>query len=419
MRATSGSVSAAFQSVRLALGDGLGGLVASTQKPYWTADYFSDARFQHTRPIDGAVGEEGIVAICGTPLIVESEFVGVLFAANRTARPFTREEVGLLGNLATLAAVTLVQTRALADAENAVRALQGPRNGAPVCRRCREGWPRRTTASPPSSSMAAGSTSITHAVAELLGGWAVLVDEVGSVRSATGPAPDIIEGPDSRSSAQGKRSGWTHRPRRQRLRRADQRRPRAARHSFRRRRRRPRRLGLPHGGARGHGDGARAALRAQRRRCPAVGPEPGHLRSHRAPGQRRRARPARSGVGLRPPHRVLVLVLRGEDRAANRALVMSASTATGEGHSSARTTDTSSRSSRDRSRRAREVGCGGSVGGRPVTVAGVGPMTGVDGIPAAHEEAPDGKSPDRAGSPWPRGGRHAARLRRPHRRLRP
>ena len=123
MRATDGSVSAAFQSVRLALGAGLGGLVASTRKPYWTADYWSDDRFRHTSEIDGAVGEEGIVAICGTPLIVESHFVGVLFAANRSSRPFTREEVALLGNLATLAAVTLVQTRALSDAETALAAL--------------------------------------------------------------------------------------------------------------------------------------------------------------------------------------------------------------------------------------------------------------------------------------------------------
>ena len=140
MRATDGSVSAAFQSVRLALGAGLGGLVASTRKPYWTADYRADDRFQHTSEIDGAVGEEGIVAICGTPLIVGGTFVGVLFAANRTSRPFTREEVGLLGNLATLAAVTLVQTRALADAEDALRQLsERPRHGAAVRGRRREG----------------------------------------------------------------------------------------------------------------------------------------------------------------------------------------------------------------------------------------------------------------------------------------
>src|SRR3954468_12636100 len=61
MRATDGSVSARFQSVRLSLGDGLGGLVASTHKPYWTADYWADERFRHTNAIDGAVGEEGII----------------------------------------------------------------------------------------------------------------------------------------------------------------------------------------------------------------------------------------------------------------------------------------------------------------------------------------------------------------------
>ncbi len=59
MRATDGSVSAAFQQLRLPLGAGLGGLVAETYKPYWTADYPSDHRFRHTSPIDTAVGEEG------------------------------------------------------------------------------------------------------------------------------------------------------------------------------------------------------------------------------------------------------------------------------------------------------------------------------------------------------------------------
>ena len=115
MRATDGSVSAAFQQLRLPLGAGLGGLVAETHKPYWTADYPSDHRFRHTSPIDSAVGEEGLVAILGTPLIVDGAFVGVLFASNRTARPFSRDEVSLLGSLAALAAVTIVQVRAAAE----------------------------------------------------------------------------------------------------------------------------------------------------------------------------------------------------------------------------------------------------------------------------------------------------------------
>src|SRR3954453_19106218 len=125
MRATDGSVSARFQSVRLSLGDGLGGLVASTHRPYWTADYFADKRFAHTGTIGTAVGDEGLVAICGTPLLVDAEFVGVLFAANRTARPFAPEEVALLGSLAALAAVSLVQTRQLADTAAALDALRG------------------------------------------------------------------------------------------------------------------------------------------------------------------------------------------------------------------------------------------------------------------------------------------------------
>ncbi len=190
MRATSGSVSATFQSVRLALGDGLGGLVASTRKPYWTADYAADSRFAHTRAIDGAVGEEGIIAICGTPLIVGDHFVGVLFAANRSPRPFTRDEVVLLGNLATLAAVTLVQTRARADAEAAFEQLSAAHE---TVRAYAAGVEKAAAAHDRFASLVldgGGVDDITHALGELLGGWAVLLDEAGARRSAYGPAPD-------------------------------------------------------------------------------------------------------------------------------------------------------------------------------------------------------------------------------------
>ena len=190
MRATDGSVSATFQSVRLALGAGLGGLVASTHKPYWTADYWADERFRHTSAIDGAVGEEGIIAICGTPLIVESHFVGVLFAANRSSRPFTREEVALLGNLATLAAVTLVQTRALADAENALAALSDAHE---TVRQYAEGVEKAAAAHDRFATLVLGGGGVddlTHGLCELLGGWAVLVDENGNRHSAAGPAPE-------------------------------------------------------------------------------------------------------------------------------------------------------------------------------------------------------------------------------------
>lgn len=44
MRVTEGSVAARFQQLRLGMGEGLGGLVAQTARPYVTDDYFKDAR---------------------------------------------------------------------------------------------------------------------------------------------------------------------------------------------------------------------------------------------------------------------------------------------------------------------------------------------------------------------------------------
>jgi hypothetical protein len=175
MRATDGSVSAAFQSLRLSAGDGLGGLVASTHKPYWSADYPNDKRFQHTGAIDNAVGDEGLVSICGTPLIVEDEFVGVLFAANRSPRPFAPDQVALLGSLAALAAVSIVQTR---SAEEVRRHIAGVERAAAAHDRFAE------------LVLAGGGVDdITKALGDLLGGWVVFVDSEGEAISSHGPAP--------------------------------------------------------------------------------------------------------------------------------------------------------------------------------------------------------------------------------------
>ncbi len=189
MRATDGSISAAFQSVRLALGDGLGGLAASTRKAYWTADYFADRRFQHTGPIDSAVSEEGIVAICGTPLIVEDNFVGVLFAANRSPRPFSHDEVALLTSLAALAAVTIVQVRALRETEQALAALSEAHD---TVSRHTAGVERAAAAHDRFADLVlagGGADDITHALGDLLGGWVVLLDDNGVRRSESGAAP--------------------------------------------------------------------------------------------------------------------------------------------------------------------------------------------------------------------------------------
>jgi len=119
MRVTDGSVSARFQQLRLPMGGGLGGLVAQNATPYVTANYREDARFRHLTEIDAAVAEEGIVAIAGVPVRLGSRILGVLFAANRSARPFSREEVTLLGSLAAHAAVAIDNARLYTAAQQA------------------------------------------------------------------------------------------------------------------------------------------------------------------------------------------------------------------------------------------------------------------------------------------------------------
>ncbi|KAA9375314.1 GAF domain-containing protein [Microbispora cellulosiformans] len=125
MRVTDGSISADFRRLRLAMGAGLGGLVAQTGTPYNTADYFADPRFRHTTTIDGAVHEEGLVAILGVPLRLGTQVIGVLFAANRSARPFAQEEVALLCSLAAHAAVAIDTARLLQETRAALAELSG------------------------------------------------------------------------------------------------------------------------------------------------------------------------------------------------------------------------------------------------------------------------------------------------------
>ncbi|MFG3100933.1 helix-turn-helix domain-containing protein [Streptomyces sp. NPDC048182] len=124
MRVTEGSVAARFQQLRLGMGEGLGGLVAQTARPYVTDDYFADARFQHTRAIDAGVRDEGLVAILGVPLTLGHHVIGVLFAADRRARVFEREQIALLGSFAALAAAALDAANLLAETRSALAGLE-------------------------------------------------------------------------------------------------------------------------------------------------------------------------------------------------------------------------------------------------------------------------------------------------------
>ncbi|MEU2424389.1 GAF domain-containing protein [Streptomyces sp. NPDC007851] len=124
MRVTEGSVAARFQQLRLGMGEGLGGLVAQTARPYVTDDYFKDSRFQHTLTIDAGVRDEGLVAILGVPLMLGAHVIGVLFAADRRARVFEREQIALLGSFAALAAAAIDTANLLTETRSAVADLE-------------------------------------------------------------------------------------------------------------------------------------------------------------------------------------------------------------------------------------------------------------------------------------------------------
>ncbi|WP_188274619.1 GAF domain-containing protein [Streptomyces sp. CBMA152] len=124
MRVTEGSVAARFQQLRLGMGEGLGGLVAQTARPYVTSSYFDDERFRHTRAIDTGVRDEGLVAILGVPLMLGSNVIGVLFAADRHSRVFAREEIALLGSFAAHAAVAIDTANLLAETRSALAELE-------------------------------------------------------------------------------------------------------------------------------------------------------------------------------------------------------------------------------------------------------------------------------------------------------
>ncbi|WP_116247615.1 GAF domain-containing protein [Nocardiopsis sp. FIRDI 009] len=191
MRVTSGSVSAAFQQLRLGAGKGLGGLVATTALPYVTANYFADPRFTHAENIDHAVREEGLVAILGVPLKMNGRDVGVLFAANRRERPFAHSEVALLASLATHAAIAIDSANLIDDTRRALDELHTVNERL-----------QRHTASVERSAAAhdrltdlvlrgGGVREVAAAIAEVLGG-SVLIHDTTSDASVTATPEGVV-----------------------------------------------------------------------------------------------------------------------------------------------------------------------------------------------------------------------------------
>ncbi|MER6395062.1 GAF domain-containing protein [Kitasatospora sp. NPDC001603] len=204
MRVTDGSVSVLFQTLRLSLGDGLGGLVAQTARPYATPDYRTDERFHHTGTIDAGVLDEGLVAIIGVPLLLGGRVIGVLFAADRAPRAFSPDEVALLCSLAAHAAIALDTAKSLADTRAALAGLNSAneliRAHAAAVQRAEQGHDRLTDL----VLRGAEVPDVAAEVAALLGGEVAVLDTEGDpLAGRAGPAEGLA-GAVAASRAEGR-----------------------------------------------------------------------------------------------------------------------------------------------------------------------------------------------------------------------
>ncbi|MFJ3215946.1 helix-turn-helix domain-containing protein [Kitasatospora sp. NPDC086801] len=194
MRVTDGSVSVLFQTLRLSLGHGLGGLVAQTARPYATPDYRTDERFHHTGTIDAGVLDEGLVAIIGVPLLLGGEVIGVLFAADRSPRAFSPDEVALLCTLAAHAAIALDTAKSLADTRAALAELNSAnelvRAHSAAVQRAEQAHDRLTDL----VLRGAEVPDVAAAVAALLGGEIAVLDAEGEpLAGRSTPAGELAE----------------------------------------------------------------------------------------------------------------------------------------------------------------------------------------------------------------------------------
>jgi sugar diacid utilization regulator len=123
VRATDGIVSEAFRAMRIPLGAGLGGLVARSGKPAFTADYEADDRLIHLADVDRRVRLERLRAIVAVPLRRGDEILGVIMSGSRAVRQFDPQEVSLLASLAAHASIAIENAQLLRRSADALTAL--------------------------------------------------------------------------------------------------------------------------------------------------------------------------------------------------------------------------------------------------------------------------------------------------------
>ena len=164
-----GTLGPAFRDIQLSLTDGLAGRVFRSGTASWTSDYLKDPSITHAAVADELAGEEQLRAILGVPLHARGETFGVLFAAERSARPFVDGEISLLAGLAGHASAAIENAR-LFDAERV--AAEELRAGALSVGRAIALHERLTEA----AVRGGGPTAVVKALSEVLDARVQLLD---------------------------------------------------------------------------------------------------------------------------------------------------------------------------------------------------------------------------------------------------
>lgn len=124
MRVAAGARTEAFMRMRLALGDGVGGVVVTTRTPLAVPDY---ARERPSTPswISDAILGEGIGSMLCCPMLSGENVVGALYVGSRAPREFPPIEVALTSALAAQGAVAIENGRLYARLAEQNRVLEG------------------------------------------------------------------------------------------------------------------------------------------------------------------------------------------------------------------------------------------------------------------------------------------------------
>ncbi|TFD20164.1 GAF domain-containing protein [Cryobacterium sp. TMS1-13-1] len=120
VRVTDGATTTLFRNIRMPLGGGVLGAVATGESPAQTADYLTDDSISHFLDSDTAVAAEGVRAIMGVPLRVEGKVIGALLVADRQPHNFSSDDVSLMESIGTHAAVALENARHFSEMAEAL-----------------------------------------------------------------------------------------------------------------------------------------------------------------------------------------------------------------------------------------------------------------------------------------------------------